>query len=610
VVGTAGNDTIIGDSTYGNPADQIDGGAGVDTLKLSNFGQGNLTVLPQIKNVEKLSLVGFNAGAALDVSAVTGLTNVTIENNPLQNVQINGLTSAISLGLTNVSDNAITIGGKLGATDAAATLVVTGSKDAGAVTFDGAKIETVTVNSTGAVANKLADLKVATGALKNLVITGDQGLTVTANLANTVAKIDASASTGATTLKTAATLVGDLTVTGGAGADTLTVGAGATKVVKVALGAGNDKLTLGDLSTYAATSTFDGGAGTDTIVIVDGSKLTATTGKQITGFETLDLAGGKGVYDVSLLAAGNTISTIQVGAALADVATVKNVATGSAINILANDAKDLTVEVKDALTTKTDSLSFNLGGAAAVVSTKLTALEVETITLNSTTKLATWNNATDKNVVTSLVADKATTLTITGDKSLELTGATAAALTKIDASAFTGNFVMGAATAATSILGGTGNDTLLASATGSTINAGKGNDAITLNAALVKDVVILNAGDATAVVSSGAMDFAKLESITGFKTGTDVIDLGSFGFTAQQKSALAMKGTITAASVGADVANFFVDTGVARGVAVATDGTDQYLFVDVNKDGNFNVVGDVVIKLVGADIANFADIGF
>jgi len=605
VVGTAGNDTIIGDKTSTNPADQIDGGAGIDTLKLTGFGDTGFTTLPAtIKNVENITLVG-NLSATVDLSATSGVTNLTLENNSVATA-IAGMTSAQTLGLTNVSDNTKAIGATLGATDASASLKLSGSKDAGAVTFTGSKIETVNVNSTGAVANKLASLAVATGSLKNLVITGDKGLTVTAPLADTVAKIDGAASTGGFTLAANALLAVDTTVTGGAGADSITFLAGGTKAVTVALGAGNDKLTLNDATfSFGATSTFAGGEGTDTLVIANAAALTATTGKQFTGFETLDLAGGQGTYDVSFLAAGNTISTIQVGDALAAAATVKNVATGSAVNILASDTFALTVEVKDAATTKTDSLTFNLGGAAAVTSTALTAANVETITLNSTSKLATWDNAVNTNTVASLVTDKATVLNITGDKTLTLTSVTDTVLTKIDASAFTGNFVMGGATTATQILGGTGNDTLIAAAAGSTINAGKGNDKITAGAA--KDVLIFNAGDALAVVKAGALDVASLETVTGFATGVDVIDLGSFGFTGTAQSALAVKGAI-ATLPAADVANFFVDAGVTRGVATGTNGGSTYVFVDADKDGNLDIASDLVI-VVGSPV-NFADIGF
>lgn len=207
--------------------------------------------------------------------------------------------------------------------------------------------------------------------------------------------------------------------------------------------------------------------------------------------------------------------------------------------------------------------------------------------------------------MTSLVTDKATTLNITGDKTLTLTAVTDTVLAKIDASAFTGNFVMSAATAATQILGGTGNDTLIASATGSTINGGKGNDKITAGTA--KDVLIYNAGDATAVVTAGALDATKMETITGFSTGADVIDLGSFGFTGTAQSALAVKGAI-ATLPAADVANFFMDAGVTRGVATGTNGGSTYVFVDADKDGNFDIASDLVI-VVGSPV-NFADIGF
>lgn len=98
----------------------------------------------------------------------------------------------------------------------------------------------------------------------------------------------------------------------GGGADVIDADAIATAGSSADLGAGNDTFFVG-----ANLASFDkganGGDGTHIINITDGSKLTSTTAKYITNFETLDVSGGTGDYDVSL----NTFATVQVDEAIA-----------------------------------------------------------------------------------------------------------------------------------------------------------------------------------------------------------------------------------------------------------------------------------------------------
>mgnify|MGYP000231585123 CR=1 FL=1 len=76
VAGTAGNDTILGDANSTGAADQINGGAGTDTLKLF----GTITK-PAISNVENIYLNNTLAAGSgnFDASTVAGVTSLEVD---------------------------------------------------------------------------------------------------------------------------------------------------------------------------------------------------------------------------------------------------------------------------------------------------------------------------------------------------------------------------------------------------------------------------------------------------------------------------------------------------------------------------------------------------
>ena len=236
---------------------------------------------------------------------------------------------------------------------------------------------------------------------------------------------------------------------------------------------------------------------------------------------------------------------------------------------------------------------------------------IETVTINSVTA---EGDTADTNTIQELVAGDATTLVITGDadtviNGIELTvngiGSTAA-LTVIDASAATGAVTFGEVSDSTNsiqYLGSEGVDTYLGTANGDTINAGSGADAITLGAAGAADTVILLDGDSTA---------AAMDTYATFVTGEDSIDLGAFGFTGTQASALFAKGAIATlpADGDDDIADFFSSAGVDRAVAWGTNGGNTYVFVDANGDGDYNTDTDLMVELTGIATVALGDFGF
>src|SRR5690606_12650116 len=132
-------------------------------------------------------------------------------------------------------------------------------------------------------ANTLAALTASTGAAATLNVSGDQKLTITAALANTVKTIDASSQTA-----------GGVVVTAG-DAD-----------IKFTGGAGDDKITFA-ATKFTTKDVVNGGAGTDTVVINDAAAaitgdilkaVNAVTNVEVLGFGTA-LAGNLDVSTVT-----------------------------------------------------------------------------------------------------------------------------------------------------------------------------------------------------------------------------------------------------------------------------------------------------------------------
>jgi hypothetical protein len=193
-----------------------------------------------------------------------------------------------------------------------------------------------------------------------------------------------------------------------------------------------------------------------------------------------------------------------------------------------------------------------------------------------------------------------------------LTGTT---LSKIDGTAATGKITVDASGQAQSVLfvGGSAADTYTGTDFGDTVHTVGGADVVTLGATVGgTDTLIFGANDSLLNATATGHD-----KITGFGTASgggslDVIDLGAFGFTGQQSSALANKGALAAADVNGSTltqTGFFV-SGVARGVAIGTNGGDTFVFVDVNKDTNFDASTDLFFQLIGVTDVTLANFGF
>lgn len=236
VPGTSGNDTIIG-SIHATDAelktlstlDVVNGGAGVDTLKVAT--DGTAVGLPNMTNVEIVEVE--SAGAAtVDTSAVAGVTNLNVLKAATAvsakaaattdvNVSLKQGTAVVNgTGADTKADIAVN-GGKSITVDVTGVKQVIGDGDGGAA----AEINGIVVGGAGAAAAAGTVTVTSTGAktvaatdatLSSITVTGGSTISVTQK-----ATSDAAA---AATDKTGATITqGAVNVTGNATTTTVTV---------------------------------------------------------------------------------------------------------------------------------------------------------------------------------------------------------------------------------------------------------------------------------------------------------------------------------------------------------------------------------------------------
>lgn len=640
LTGTSGNDTFIGDNTGTatiQAGDQINGGAGTDTLKL--YGT---TTLPTISGIENIYVNGSTAN--LNVASLADVTSVAIDNIAVTDVSPTyTLAATQSLTLQNVTDgdgdNTDGVEVNAAASVTAQTLklnkvgdTATGGTDVN-IDINGTGVATLNVEGTGS-ASRVSVENTGT-AIRTLNISGDAAVEIQANAAVAAKNVGALATVIAITNTAGATVTSSatpnattgLTITAAGGADTVTLaqtaGANAlTNKVAVDLGAGNDTLAISLLTAatdIADGASFKGGDGTDTLKLFDGDIIDATRGKLFSGFETVDVGGAQATtnLDLSLLAANNTISTLKLSAANTGAVSVTNLAEAAGVVINAATGAALTINQKDSgAGSPDDTITVTYDSKTAIGSQTgaTTIADVETVNLKVT---STGTNITHE--VTALVVNNATKVTVDASTAAVdiKNGFSATSLVLLDASASVKDTTIAlndsyTATAGVAVKGGAGVDTL--DFTGATTGAAAatdldfvitgngGADVITLAAAAggVDRVVYLAQGDST---------YAKYDSITNFDataaSAQDLLDFKAFGFTGNQQGvknvttgvSIAADGSITVAS--GSMANFFVDTGLSRGVATWDGGADTFVFVDANKDGNFSNADDLVIKLVG-----------
>ncbi|GLI93911.1 DUF4214 domain-containing protein [Methylocystis echinoides] len=629
IVGGDGNDTItagVATNGAGNPAstltigDSIDGGAGVDTLKVfADTGVAANSQLPSlttIKNVEKIDLLNATGafttdGVVIDASKFEGATEIWQNNFA---ADIKNLAATTTAGYKDMTTGAINA--NIAPADAAASVTIALDKVHEGSTFNvaasmtgilnsvklsgvvtdadnngttntnlnvtvGKDVETLSVNSSvgttltvidGAGTKKVTtvDASASTGAITydaaNTVATiktgtGNDTVGVTTATSKTVGSVvNASVTTGdgKDTVNVNVTGDGNTAVSTGKGDDTVNINGRGTSVLNVDLGDGADSFNAGAGIAINATDVIDAGTGVDTLAL---KLVGAANVGAFKNFDVYDVKGMNANLDLDILNSANTVTEIVGSGALAGGVTLQNV--GAGVNFRATG---------------------NMGAAPVLTLTQKTAGAL-TVTLDA--DQVAPDAAGDDVAQMAVAATNAKTISAVFDTAYlnvagSQTGETAATdnvstIALAEAAATSLSVVSGGANAKNVLLVDDTNDTLTSvTITGAqalnltvtpgatskiaTIDASAQTGGLTASLAALKDGGLIKLGSGTDVITATAASNATApESIQGFaKTAAIAVSTTP---SAAKDAAIAAADKLAIA--GADVANASTSTAAA-----------------------------------------------
>ncbi len=549
--------------------------ASIKTITLDGYGETNIGVTTTLSKLENLSLANSGGASAGDKNAAVNVKS--------------GAVSTLALAVNNVNGN---VGFDVGLK----TLNVTtsGANSEFALTANG--VETLSVAG-----DKSASFKADLAALKNVTVSGSAGLSLMATVADTLESVNTSATTGAVSV----TIDGSkATYTGGSGVDTVSLATATALTKAIDLGAGDDSLSFGTVEVRGSTAALSGGAGTDTISMSVAAANALDDSKQsfITNFERLTLNDqAKVAADVTLNLAnlGFTNYVTTSGTDGAKSLILDKMANGGTVVLTGatTGSEGIKVNIADAATGTSDVLNVVLSSAGDLQAGKLTAANVETIII-STVDTDQVKNAD----ALALIADKATSVNLSGSSDLKLDTSASTKVTSIDGSAMTGGLdvISANTTSATTIRGGSGNDKLSA-ATGTTADVllgGSGDDTLTGNAGLSK--LTGGAGNDVFVVNVASQNVNSYATITDFTAGDLIQFTGAKGLQAAKVS-------LGSTAVFQDYANSAVNSAKVGELTWFQFSGDTYVVMDNGNDSNSGFVNneDFVVKVTGlVDLTN------
>ena len=457
---------------------------------------------------------------------------------------------------------------------------------------------------TGSVSDLNGDTIADLAAGETILLTGVTGL-ATANVRfnGTTLEIDTNATTFASpevTINTVSNLSSTLNIASvtDSGANTLiTLGSASVSATTNAAGfnttngtnltpastfAGtDDTLTVASSTHITSTSVADGGAGTDTIVLADGSDLT-TTGFTFTGFETLTLAANataimsESQHDGFTTINGNTgtevvtLTTVNGDGNVTGDADIETYNLNGAYtftlgaagqNVTGSDGADQTVQSSASIDTLTGTLNGGAGGSDTLVlddGDNLTGATVSNFENLSMTGASVTMTAAQLNGFTGTTTATGTgpgseTVTLTtagtiasasvtgietiataadaGAQTVTLTAAQAAGKTLTTGDSGSDHFVITGSAGSQAITGSAGADTIDGGADADTVIGGNGDDAVSGGAGA--DVVsggsgfdTLAGGAGNDTFSGSASDFNG-DTISDFAVGDSIVVVGA-----------------------------------------------------------------------------------
>ena len=527
-----GNDTIIASNAK---VTTLDAGNGDDkitvtksTISTLNAGNGNdIITLGDGAKVSKLN--AGNGDDTISVSSKANVANATIDGGAGTNSLklTDGKVDLTKTTLTNIS--AISGEGKLKAAQLNGIALNLGTERLNAAgestgTYDAAKLEVAADKASGAIdLTKVAVAEESTG--HELNITNVKNSSIKLNN-DSLGNSDDAANTDAT----------KVTITGTAGNDVITLESG--KVTSLDSNEGNDKVTIGSAASVNTLSlnngantvtvagkvnTLTAGAGDDN-VNVSGEVTRLTTG---TGNDTISVSGkvktleaGEGDDKISVTA--GEVDTLNAGAgadtiSVAAGARVKDLDAGDGDDIIAitagaviknlnggggNNTLKLENGVVDLSTTKLTNVQ-TITGRGKIQSSDITS---KNITLGSE-KLNAWNEGTGEYDITELeIKGKGTATNDTINLS-NLKIAAGSTGHKLNIT----NFKQGTLTLNNKNLGNDSADDTAVDATTVTVTGTESNDEITINSGKIKSVetgkgadkVTIQSGVNVATLSTG-----------------------------------------------------------------------------------------------------------
>lgn len=524
LVGTSGDDvfraTTAGDM---DDFDTVDGGAGNDTLEVytGDALKGTFT------NIENLVVAGtaaasydlssFSKSFTLKADASTEVTDVTGQKLVLDGVAAQMLTVKMAADQASVELVSQNRGGdntfSLAEGEALKSVNLTLDEAASSVKFGGARAASIETLAVKAVESSTADVATVDlsnlSGLKDITVTGDASVTLSAvNTATKLETLDAFNTTGGVTVD--GKLANTAAFTGGAGNDTITLGA-STQAHD--MGAGDDTVKITEALGKGVS--INGGDGIDTLEMATNIAKDFRVGDAITGFEILKLSGG-GTVDM------DNFGDINHVIAGTEAVTVNNIDSNGTIEFNNTANVDMTVTVKDAekADNASDVLNVTIADDGNVTVQKLTVDDVENINITADdTDLVT--GATAATHTLTLAADKATSVTVSGDAKLTLNlSAVSTAIKDINASENTGGLTvdLGSTLKDVTVTGSSADDTITMGI-GNTVTGGEGKDTFIATAATDATVsfsTIMNfeAGDKLQIASMTSLAKVDIESGT------------------------------------------------------------------------------------------------
>ncbi|AOO66352.1 beta strand repeat-containing protein [Sulfurospirillum halorespirans] len=540
VLGTSGNDTIIGGSSVNNTlyagngadtvefalgnlaaSDTLDGGANTDILKITGSGTLGGALFQNVTNFETLNLSSFSGSVTLDSSAINKFATIdgSLASGSLI-IDISSYTNAVSVTTGSSSD----------------TISITATQSA--VINGGSGVDTVlitdAISGAGGISAALSGIEIiqlANGGndvaldYNNVSLIGGTGADIFYyTVANFSASDSVNGSSGTDTLYfTTGGAISGLgsnvtnieTIHFSDLGNSLTLASGSYDVLG---GSGNDTLTVSNAS---AIHSFDGVSGTDNLTVTSTMDLSSVT---LSNLDTLSINSGVAltmnssqVDQFSTIAGSGSLVTTLDASLDMSVATVSGLS-----GITYND----TIGGHSISGSSSVTETYNLSAASSIDGNGGTDTVNLLSTMDMSGKLqdieALNLNSYDATITSS--DDASFALSGTGNLSINLS-----ATGTYDASSITGKGVTINDTTGDDTITGTGQDDLIHSTGGAdVIQTGNGNDQLVLDFSNLASFDHFDGGSGNDTVSITGSNASVLNDSTLF-SNIETLDISNLG---------------------------------------------------------------------------------